>query len=436
MASIESRNGSTRIVFRHNGRRHTFTIGDADAQAAETYRSSTDELLRLLKRNFVSIPAGISIEDFMFHRGKPPEKRATADGAVRETLTLDGLRETYYRSQQKKLEQTTLIGISLHFRHLTRILGSKSDLTQLKRADLQRYVDKRSQEWIDPNVYRRKRREKLATRPKRNFKKPRPPKPEPPDKPKRHPSAATIKKEIVSLRTAWNWARRHLDLAPEFPGTRLDYAKIAEGLPFMTWDEAERRIAAGDDPDEVWGCIYLRPHEIIELLAWVKQRPVSPWVYPLFCFAAHTGARRSEIVRVLHSDVDLASGGVTVRERKRDKSKTTTRRVPLTPFLKDVLTDWMRRRGNGKTLFCKDDGQDILPGEITNYFNRALRVGKWKVLRGMHVFRHSFISAMASRGVDQRIIDSFVGHCTDEQRRRYAHLYPDVQQHAMQAVFG
>jgi len=192
MASIESRNGSTRIVFRYHGRRCKFTIGDADAQTAKTYRSATDELLRLLKRNLVRIPAGISIEDFMFHRGKPPEQPAATNGSVEQSLTLENLRDTYSRSQQKKLEQTTLIGINLHFRHLTRLLGGKCELVRLKRADLQRYVDKRSQEWIDPNVYRRKRREKLAAKPKRNFKKPRPPKIEPPDKPKRHPSAASL----------------------------------------------------------------------------------------------------------------------------------------------------------------------------------------------------------------------------------------------------
>jgi hypothetical protein len=42
------------------------------------------------------------------------------------------------------------------------------------------------------------------------------------------------------LRTIWNWARRDLDLMEEFPGGGLDYAKIEEGLPFMTWEEAAR----------------------------------------------------------------------------------------------------------------------------------------------------------------------------------------------------
>jgi hypothetical protein len=38
--------------------------------------------------------------------------------------------------------------------------------------------------------------------------------------------------------------------------------------------------------------------------------------------------------------------------------------------------------------------------------------------------------------VDQRIIDDIVGHQTEQQRRRYRHLYPDVKQEAMLAVFA
>jgi integrase len=414
-------------------KRH-FTVGEVSTIEASVYKASTEELLRLLKRNLVNIPSGCSIEDFLFHRGNPPQSLASP---ARKELMLAELREAYFQSQEKKLEQTTLDGIRLHFDHLERILGGKAIVPLIGRPDLQKYVDKRSEEWIDPNVYRRKRREKLTVaKPKRKFKKPRPPKLEPPDKPKRHPSAATIKKEIISLRTAWNWARRQLSLVEEFPGTSLDYAKIEQSLPFMTWDEAEARIAAGDDAEKVWDCVYLRPDEITELLEWVRVRPVSPWVYPMFVFAAHTGARRSEIVRVLPSDVDLPGGVVTIREKKRDKTKLTTRRVPLTPFLKEVLADWMKKRGKGKTLFCKGDGKGIMPREAHNYFQRGLRISKWAVLKGWHVFRHSFISALASKGVDQRIIDDLVGHSTEEQRRRYRHLFPDVKQQAVMGVFA
>ena len=126
---------------------------------------------------------------------------------------------------------------------------------------------------------------------------------------------------------------------------------------------------------------------------------------------------------------------MTIREKKRDKRKYTTRRVPLTPFLKDVLTLWLEQRADGSALFCKGEGQSITPREAHNYFRRAVRTSKWNVLKGWHVFRHSFISALASKGVDQRVIDDMVGHSTDEQRRRYRHLYPDIKQKAVQDLF-
>jgi site-specific recombinase XerD len=69
-------------------------------------------------------------------------------------------------------------------------------------------------------------------------------------------------------------------------------------------------------------------------------------------------------------------------------------------------------------------------------FERAVKGGKWTAMRGWHVLRHSFISALASRGVDQRLIDEFVGHQTEDQRRRYRHLYPSTQQEAIKGVFG
>jgi integrase len=432
--ALQCRNGSWRVIFWYAGKQHTFWVGEVDESEARAVNAKVDYWLMRLKQNLVALPPGCDVVTFVQHDGKP---QADTPPPAKE-LTLADLRGTYLQSQQKKLEQTTLDGISLHFDHLTRVLGGKRLVPALTRADLQRYVEKRSAEWIDPEQYRRKRREKEAAKLKRKYvRKNATPKPaEPAERPKRHPSPATIKKEVISLRTAWNWARRHLGLREEFPGTGLDYAKTEESLPFMTWEEAERRVAAGDEPEKVWDCLYLRPQEISELLAWVKQRPVSPWVYPIFCFAAHTGARRSEIVRALPSDVDLAGGVVTVREKKRDKRKLTTRRVPLTPFLQGVLAGWLKARANGATLFCKGDGKPITPREAMNYFDRALRVSKWRVLKGLHAFRHSFVSALASKGVDQRIIDDLVGHQTDEQRRRYRHLYPDVTQKAVEDVFG
>jgi integrase len=435
VASIQQKGESWYCQFLYRRQRYTFTIGKVDEIEARSVKGKVEYLLMRLKQRLLDLPPGCDIVTFVQFDGKPPGQPARR---VKE-LTLAGLRDDYIRSQKGKLEETTLDGIRLHFGHLTRILGENCHVPSLSRAVLQKYVDTRSREWIDPDRYRRERRKKLAKqKPRRKYvrKNPPPARPETPDRELRHPSAATIKKEIVSLRTAWNWAKRHLELEGDFPGGRLDYEKLEESLPFMTWEEAEVAVAAGGDPEQVWDSVYLRPPEVKELLEWVKERPVSPWVYPMFCFAAYTGARRSEVVRVRPSDVNLAGGEVTTREKKRVKKKKTFRKVPLTPFLKEVLAGWMKERGKGETFFCKTGGEAITPREAHNYFQRALRVSKWHVLKGWHVLRHSYISALASEGVDQRIIDDIVGHQTEEQRVRYRHLHPDVRKKEVNRVFA
>jgi integrase len=46
------------------------------------------------------------------------------------------------------------------------------------------------------------------------------------------------------------------------------------------------------------------------------------------------------------------------------------------------------------------------------------------------------ISACAIKGVDQRMLQEWVGHQTAAMQRRYTHLYPSAQKDALTAVFG
>jgi hypothetical protein len=49
---------------------------------------------------------------------------------------------------------------------------------------------------------------------------------------------------------------------------------------------------------------------------------------------------------------------------------------------------------------------------------------------------HSFISNCAAKGVDQRLIDHWVGHTIEEMCMRYRHLVPDVSKAALLSMFG
>ena len=87
----------------------------------------------------------------------------------------------------------------------------------------------------------------------------------------------------------------------------------------------------------------------------------------------------------------------------------------------------------GKT---REIGTPITRDEAHDHFKRTLAGSKWEKLRGWHVFRHSFCSNCAAKGIDQRIINAWVGHQTEEMVRRYRHLIPNQQQEAIRLVFG
>jgi integrase len=212
----------------------------------------------------------------------------------------------------------------------------------------------------------------------------------------------------------------------------------------------------------------------MEFLAIAKERATALWLHPLLCFAAYTGTRRSEILRVQVSDVDFAGGTVLIREKKRSRMQRTTRRVPVTGHLAEALREYLSGHPGGSALFAQGgvverskkrsattghQDEKVRPSglkarlstvkargtvaaapvtrdEVHDHFRRTLAGTKWEVVRGLHALRHSFISACASKGVDQRLIDEWSGHSTEEQRKRYRHLFPSVQKAALEGVFS
>ena len=112
-----------------------------------------------------------------------------------------------------------------------------------------------------------------------------------------------------------------------------------------------------------------------------------------------------------------------------------------------MLREWLAVKPESPFLFCqaqrvtrsktkRTGATAVTKDEAHDHFKRTVEGSKWQVLRGYHVLRHSFISALASQGVDQRVIDEVVGHQSEEQRKRYRHLYPGVMREAIEGVFG
>ena len=66
----------------------------------------------------------------------------------------------------------------------------------------------------------------------------------------------------------------------------------------MTMAEIERIVARGgvsaEEEAALWESLYLTRGEVAQVLDHVKAAAKEPFIYPMFVFVAHTGARRSE----------------------------------------------------------------------------------------------------------------------------------------------
>ena len=110
------------------------------------------------------------------------------------------------------------------------------------------------------------------------------------------------------------------------------------------------------------------------------------------------------------------------------------------------MQEWFAQHPGGPHAICEPVkimrgktravGVPLTRSEAHDHLKRTLSGTKWARIRGFHVFRHSFASNLAAAGVDQRMIDEWMGHQTDEMRKRYRHPFPDQQQKAIDSVFG
>ncbi|WP_020476154.1 tyrosine-type recombinase/integrase [Zavarzinella formosa] len=435
MASLQKKGDSFYCQFLHLGKRHTFTVGVVSPEEAEAKARQVEYLLMRLKQRLTTLPHGCDIVTYVQQDGKPSEAIPTLPEARRQVVTLGHLRDRYLAAiGNGAVEANTLYTINIHFAHLTTALADGLPVGEIDRDKLQGYVNGRAK--------------KVGT--------------------------ATIRKELATLRAAWNWGEGSKLTQGRFPNADIRFPKTNEKPPFMTLEEIGRRIKAGEKAAEMYECLYLLLPETEDVLATIKANATHAFVHPLAVFAAHTGARRSEIIRVKVEDVDFAGKSVVIHEKKRSKAKRTHRRVPLTPTLEAVLREWLAIHPGGPWLFChagevarskkrsKTTGHQsegkrksslkgrmstvckrgavaaapLSPKESYDHMKRALRGTKWEVLRGLHIFRHSFCSNLAMKGVDQRMIDEFVGHQSPEQVKRYRHLAPSSKAEALKTVFG
>lgn len=427
--------GVYHILIRYEGQRFKRSLGTKSYAAAHSRQLEIDETIELVERQRLAIPDDVFAIEFFMAGGRNPErlpkKRPTPRYELEQIRLKTLIKEFFASIPDGNLEANTLKTMQTHLKHLKKFFKRDFAIQNLTVQELQAYVN-----------HRAKQRTQFFSSTSTSLVDVKGSGPE-----RKTVSAATIRKEIATLGTLWRWGVSAGVLAGDFPKHRIRLPKSDEKPPFQTMDEIERQIKVDRlnvlQAEELWHCLYLRTHEVQELLAYLESKTESPkFLYPMIYTAAHSGARRSELLRAKKSDFDFQNQTLTIHERKRVRGQRSSRRVPMSDSLSKVMDRWIHRDHPGGTaVFCQhvvgkvEAIAKISPDQSHKYFVNAFRGSRWEKVCGWHCLRHSFISNLASAGVDQRIIDDFVGHTTEEMRRRYRHLLPSVKQEAIASVF-
>ncbi len=414
MATLQQINGIYHLRFRFGGKPFRRSLGTTNTDEAETIKKDVEVNISRINSGVIPPPPEDSdVIQYVLSGGKNVAKPKIVEPT---SPTLEEMWKGYLVSLPAgSKEENSLATETTHFSHLCRILKPTIRVTDLSTDDLQRYIRVRSKEKGQRGLVK----------------------------------ARTIGKEISSFRNVWNnFALFRKIVAKDFRATfgKLNYPKESERPPFQTWEQIERQVERGGlsqiEIANLWDCLFLDIGRIREFLEFVRTKPGLPgWIYPALVAVAHTGCRKGEVLRSLHNDWDIGESSkmpmVRWREKKKDRSKDfTLRQVSVTPFLQKVMNDWFASHPGGRYVFCGSDGQALSVDEAARWFNTVVADSKWTVLRGWHVFRHSFVSCLAKKSVDQRVIDASVGHQTDEMRKRYRHLFPQRQHELLAAVFS
>jgi integrase len=409
MAWLETKGEVFRIRFRFGGAKHLLPLHSSDKREADEALARFKGNLRLIERGIIDTPPidadiGVYIVSGGTLKGRPSQS------SVVERITLAKLFDSYLASFPRGAKEArTWSTETTHISHLRRLLDTNLLLSEVSSKTLQAYIDARTLE---------KGKAKKTIRPE------------------------TVHNEIGTFSSIWNkWGMQQCMTDRPAPVKNLIYPKATTKPPFQIREQIERQIVLGklskEAIAELWRSLFLTIPEVEAFLDYIRDLRGQPYVYPMIAFAAHTGARRSEIRRSLVTDFDFTARTVTIREKKKDSAKVETyRTVPLTPRLELVMRDWFAKHPGSPHTICMPCGRPMCDSNTTKLFRLATEGSKWSVIPGWHCLRHSFISNCAARGIDQRMIDHWVGHSTEAMRQRYRHLLPAVSQAAILSVFG
>ena len=180
-------------------------------------------------------------------------------------------------------------------------------------------------------------------------------------------------------------------------------------------------------------------------------------LFPLLRLASHTGARRSELLALRWTAVDLVAATVSIASRRTrvgyemvhrpgTKSAAGSRVVDLDPTTVDVLKTWRKAQAaearawgiayvDSGYVFTAENGEPVHADHVANRYDRLVAAAPVPALH-FHGLRHTHATLLLKAGVPVHVVAQRLGHSSPALTLSiYSHVLPR-QQAAAAAAFA
>lgn len=207
---------------------------------------------------------------------------------------------------------------------------------------------------------------------------------------------ASVNRKLSTLKSFFKYMRmmEHMD---ENPASSVRNLKIPGKVPsYVRKSESDRML------DEVLGADDFS----------ILETTVVSLLY-------HTGIRRSELIDLQVSNVDLRAGQMKVLGKGKKE-----RIVPLGAEVVEILEEYMdyRRAINTENnhVFVRGNGKQLYPKWVYNCVKKMLTLYSNSDKKSPHVLRHSFATHLLQNGAEIAAIKELLGHASLASTQIYA----------------
>jgi integrase len=139
---------------------------------------------------------------------------------------------------------------------------------------------------------------------------------------------------------------------------------------------------------------------------------------PIFVIGLETGLRKSDLLNLDWSQIDLAGGFMRVQMQKTKKWAV----IPISRFCGEALAECRRRSVVSRYVFITLEGKRVPEIAVRRAFACVKRIAGITRRFRFHDLRHSAACNLANAFVPLQVIQKILGHTAIRMTERYARM--------------